>query len=796
MNEILYAKSDGTRLDNHTKMVINVGMALANKYTIFNKYGEIENNERQEFLNSLAIALMTHDIGKITDGFQNYIKDEKNAKNCEFIPHNIASYCFMDGMLKKGIDGSLDESITAPVLFHHSYTRENEKSNSRKVVFNSHELENMKNFFNEMKTYVSNTFENVDLSCFNLRQNYNKVTLPQTSILFTDIDLDDIKVYHETIKEESFKQLIRAILVKSDRIVSSHDCMPISEKILNNDIDTIYDLIQQDSMISDKSFHFDFEKRGYDSDRLSIQRDILKDTEMYSHNVVNASAGFGKTLIGLMWFEKLKEKVLWASPRNTLCCGNYESINRELVKLGMEKSVKVCLVYGGKIQRANDTEDLDHVDIMNYDIIVLNIDSMLNRFTNNNIGHLLFNMFTSNIIFDEYHEFVQKEGGLYGAFVRLMMIRSNNTLSKTLMLSATPSNLDCLWGENTVNYISKRNILHEDTRYNIRFIEINDNGELIDNYVVKQDKSTAILAKTISDSQEIYRGLEKTNENWMLLHSLFTKDDKDQKLLAVLKEHGKENIHGENKHSVVATNVVGTGLDISFHRLYDFIISHETTIQRACGRMNRFGEFDEVDYNVCVLKDSKFNPYDNTLTRKWIEILKEYNGECITRKKLYDLYDKFIADNEEELDDYYKSCFNKSSEALSELELWKTSHKKNKNSNRDALSSRNNFRGKPSSIYVIAKLDGDVNTFSDSIIIDDERINLDNESEHDKERKTCMIELYKKEISKGEWKYKWGVNSFSLSELNSVGKIYPIPLYTKRYSKKFGLYDSKQKSER
>lgn len=90
----------------------------------------------------------------------------------------------------------------------------------------------------------------------------------------------------------------------------------------------------------------------------------------------------------------------------------------------------------------------------------------------------------------------------------------------------------------------------------------------------------------------------------------------------------------------------------------------------------------------------------------------------------------------------------------------------------------------------------DVMIFSDPIIIDDERIDLDNESEHDKERKTYMTELYKNKISKGEWKYKWRVSSFSLSELTSVGKIYQIPLYTKRYSKKFGLYDSKQKSER
>lgn len=42
----------------------------------------------------------------------------------------------------------------------------------------------------------------------------------------------------------------------------------------------------------------------------------------------------------------------------------------------------------------------------------------------------------------------------------------------------------------------------------------------------------------------------------------------------------------------------------------------------------------------------------------------------------------------------------------------------------------------------------DVMIFSDPIIIDDERIDLDNESEHDKERKTYMTELYKNKISK------------------------------------------------
>lgn len=787
MDEILLAKSDGTRLDDHTKMVINVGMALADEYLIFNKYGEINNNDRDEFLGSLAIALISHDIGKITDNFQNYIKDVKRYKNEEIIPHNIASYCFMSGMLKRGVDGCLDEYIMAPVLFHHPYTQEDVKYYSRKTILNEHEIDKMKDFFNEMRTYVTNTFDDVDMSSFSLRQCYSKTTLPSSNTLFTEMDLNDIIGYREAIKEESFKQLIRAILVKSDRIVSSHNSEFVSERILNNDMDVIYELIRQVTRISRDSIYFDFEGKGYDMNRLSVQRGILKDTEAHNHNVINASAGFGKTLIGLMWFERLQEKVLWISPRNTLCCGNYESINRELVKLGMEKSVKVCLVYGGRIQQANDTDDMEHADIMDYDIIVSNIDSVLNRFTNNNIGHLLFNTFTSNVIFDEYHEFVSKDGGIYGAFVRLMMVRSNNTSSRTLMLSATPSNLDCLWGTNTVNYISERNILNENTKYNIKFIEVESNAELIEKYIDRREHSTAILAKTISDSQELYREMGD-NVNWLLLHSLFTKKDKIHKLMTVLSEHGKENINGENKHGVIATNVVGTGLDISFRRLYDFVVSHETTIQRACGRMNRFGEFDEVDYNVCVLKGGKFNPYDNALSKKWIDMLKEHDGKCITRKELYDLYDKFINNNEMELDDYYESCFEKSSEALFDLELCKTTCKKNKRNCHDVLSSRNNFRGKPSSIYVIARLLHDASVFSDPIIIDDERINLDEESEHDKKRKVYMMERYKDNISNGEWKYRWNVRGFSLSELSSVGKIYPIPLYTKRYSEDIGLY--------
>ena len=796
MNKILAKKNDsaesiGNTLVNHTKMVINVGLYLGKEYVDFgNDKFDLNNNKlRKDFFEFLSIALLSHDIGKITNNFQESLNNKRSKKSYG-IPHEIASYFFLKSCVKC-FDNNIDDSILFSVLNHHVYdssfsvTKKNE-------IFLEDELEKMKEFFYSMIEYINSAFAplNIDFSKYSCREKQNKNELPSVNNIFSEITISSNNSYElDMFHDETKLQLIRAILLQSDRLVSSIETNEELQLILDNEEGYIASLIRNYHVINNQKINYDFKSSGYDLERLKMQEDILDDTKGHNHNVISASAGFGKTVIGLMWFLNNKNKIFWVSPRNSLCVNNYESLNRELKKLGIFDKVKVCLVYGGNIQKANDRDDIKDAKITDYDIVVSNIDAVVNRLTHNNIGHLLFNMYSSNIIFDEYHEFVSESGGLFSEFIRLMFIRTRFTYSQTLLLSATPSDLDCLIDKGYVNYINKRNILNENTKYNIKYIHINNAEDIYKENFNFDGNSISIISKTIDQATDLY--LSNPNQNkCVLFHSNFTENDKTNKLNRILYENGKNNFPLNERRNVISTNIVGTGLDISFKNMFDFVDSHETTIQRACGRMNRFGEFDEVNYYVCDI-DTKFSIYDKKLSKKWIEYLKLYDGKTITRRNLYELYDKFINENKNDITSYYIKCFNGSSKDLIDVKT-RTVHNKRNTNGHKPLSFNKNIRGESTSMYVIAKMDNS-DEFSSPIIIEDYHL-PENEDDYNTERKNYINETYKTEINKYKYAYCGGkINSYSVNDLKEFGKIRPIPLFSVTYNSEIGLHEMDSK---
>ena len=802
MLETLLAKSckdcgNNKYLLQHTKMVINFGMFVGNK--IFNEYKiDNYNKVKENFLRDLAIALATHDIGKCANEYQvlfNGTKQETlNNDGSEILskktinnPHNVYSWAYLIARFK---DMSLDKysPITSAVLYHHIVATNKKTHYDIISSLSKDELEVFDCFFNEMKEYIKTTFDiDINMSPDCEIDEIRPYNISEES-LYGEINAKQINC--NKILNDSKKSLLRACVILSDRFISSgkYD----ENEIINNNVEYIEHIFNS-MRISNTIKDIDLEECGYDMERLKIQLSIVNYIiSQNNHNVIGASAGFGKTLTGLLWFLKEKKKLIWVVPRNVIADGTYDSIIKELQKL-KQTDVKVTLYRSGEIIKSNYNADEDSLE--DADILVTNIDSILNRVIKNNMSKYLMNLYSSNIIFDEYHElFCNKP--LFPTFIRMIWTRTLYTNSKTLLLSATPLKMDCFFEGETKNIIKYYNhndipIHNGDMNMNISYQEFENIEDLNVN-----DKDTFVITNTIKQSQTSFKS--NNIEDSMLIHTWFTEKHREKIETNIYNNHDK-NSNVNERTLVVGTNIIGVGLDISAKNIYDFVITPENTIQRGCGRGGRFNEKEynnEINYNVCVIKDSKGNSklideiFDSNLYSKWVEILKDLNGTTIKKKEMYDLYTKFYEDNKKEVNELYINLFNKGSEDLGEFKPHSTNNK-NKKKTYDTISNALSYRGYGENVYVMARNEN--GEWSDSITINKNYIK-DDEKYSNASEKRNIVRNYPT-YNKYEFEKAYGLidkekNSFNVENLSRMAyrSDRPIPLINYLYDEKLGLY--------
>lgn len=683
----------------HTKMVINFGLYLGNK--VYDNVLEDSTWTKDIFLKKLSLALALHDIGKCTTLTQSYYKDTKKYENKFYSEptHNVISWSFIKSYL--GLNNKIDTPITKGVLHHHVLNQVDLlKNNTQNYLWHTYltveERNGMISFYNEITTFLTNV-HNIT-HCIEPLTEENADANVNNEYIYQDINITSSnQINRKDILLDTVTSLIRACLILADRIVSL-----ISETQLNNAnliLDNNQEFFEQyyNNLLKTNSIKgIDISTRGYDMDRLKSQYKVLDTVNEHNHTVVSASAGFGKTLIGLMHFLKTKQKITWVVPRNVIASGTYKSIIQELNNIG-ETDVKVSLYYAGDVLESthgNITSD----NIEESDIIVTNIDSLLNRNVKNNMTRMLLQAYTSNIIFDEFHEFLCQKP-LFSAFIRLMWTRVFSTTSKTILLSATPMNLDCFGLQNYIYYLNDTPIINGDMKVNISIKEVDFNEQFN-----TEDNDTFIITNTIPQAVKIFQDIN--NDDKILIHAHFTQ--KDRKNI----EHNIYNLHDKfsdvkKRNTVVGTNIIGVGLDVSAHSIYDFVLNPESTIQRGCGRGGRFNEHEyngTINYTACITKGKNKlvnEVFTKSLQSKWIETLTQLNGKTVTKNYLYELYYQFYTNNKKEVDNMYLNFFQKSNEDLFDIKPHKT--KKKQKNEVITLSNSMSYRGDEDNLFVTTK---------------------------------------------------------------------------------------------
>lgn len=268
------------------------------------------------------------------------------------------------------------------------------------------------------------------------------------------------------------------------------------------------------------------------------------------------------------------------------------------------------------------------------------------------------------------------------------------------------------------------------------------------------------------------------------------------------KTHGKKS-PVEQRNTVIGTNALSTGLNISAQNIYDFLINPEGTIQRGCGRGGRFGEkeYDCVNYHVCILEGDKSSDtfisrtYDKDLYFKWYKMLEEYNGKIITKDKLYELYDEFYSNNESLFMKYIYNTFSKSASCLKHFFPY-AAHKKDKSKpDRKKLSKNYSYRGEGNSIYVTARYTDNDERVCEPIVIDVTRVLKDEITE--KEAKKYHYNEFKKNSDKSfKYIYKGWHTCFPEDWFRmALSYDTPLALYFARYNDEIGLIMNEEENE-
>jgi len=691
--------------------------------------------EYNDIRNSVIIAAAMHDIGKCyceVQKYLNYPKPKKGfyvasddeiepIKKNETITHNVLSWAYLKQHMPK------NDAILSAILNHHvvyDYLSDYSATQLNAIIEEKGDAKAFEEFFNIMSEYVKETFDTVV---------EKKITDDNCYIKDVLISYDMAKVCTESFEKNSLFTILRSILIYADRMVSGH--FNDTDKFIKYDNDFMKSVLDSSVIVNNMPKDCVNELKDengnfiYDQERLVEQNELLKIINKSNNYIVGASAGYGKTLIGIRWAMNSNKKILWVVPRNVIARGTYVSIINEIKKMGYENSLSVALLLSGYYEEGDE----------NSDIIVTNIDNFLSTMVKNGEAHHLINLLNSNVIFDEYHEFLS-EAPLFSAFISIVYTRTHFTDSRTILLSASPLRFDEKFWNDGHDYIKfiRPKAFNGEMYVNISFKEYTSVRS------VNCDSNDAfIICNTVNQTQQCFESCDKSDK--ILIHSRYTKSDRADIESNIYKRHDKYSIVPD-RNTVIGTNIIGVGLDVSAKNIYDFVISPENTIQRGCGRGGRFAEKEynnEINYNVCILpgdiatKRLTTKIFDGTLHNKWLEVLKIYDGKKITKNNLYDLYYEFYANNKKEIWELWASFFKKSCDDLKKLKPFSSKKKKEKDE-KVKLSTGIGFRGNVENIFVTAKKDDGV--LSEPITV--MKIIVNNKALPDEYNKTAIKNRY------------------------------------------------------
>lgn len=656
------AKSNGIEIEDHSKLVGLFSETIAQKKQIFNN---------EIILKEIRCSGLLHDIAKVIEVNQNSIKKGKKMP-IQPSAHNEQAWAFLSKHLRCQSMDSLNHVLYS-IYWHHG-TSSKKLKNTNNVIY-----DNISD--SDKKKLVAIT----------------QSLLKDNDYFFCSEDPKDIRIlppdfYNSKNEfESSLEMFSRMCLISADRIVAKFEPSDYIEFLEDNN--KISDFIDKLMLIENCD---NINKIFFDNERFEIQKDIVKQDAKTI--CFNGPAGFGKTNTGLFWITKNKEKTIWVCPRNTVAYSVYHSIIETFKNFKIE-GISVELYLTGKIQESNVNDSKDFTS----DIIITNIDNFLTPSIDNRNADRLFYLSNANVIFDEYHEYVNiNDNILFSCFINIMRTRHRNTKSRTLLISATPIyGIENLWdfdSEQTL-YLPQK-YQHYPAAHNKKYnFKISD--KIPD---LKNNNNSLVFLNSISSTQD----MKIKHPESKIFHGDFEKHFKNQKLTELFNSNGKTSSVSKHKQNVISTHALQASADLSFSTLMESVVSAMATLQRV-GRINRWGEFESADILIFNLKTKSENTiksilYDNKLCTIWLDLLNTKDQQSMILSDIYKLYNDFCEQNQSDIKKYIEQCYSSSFDNLKYVYPIQSNSKEedvNINNNKVYKSDANRIRANGNQIFCI-----------------------------------------------------------------------------------------------
>jgi CRISPR-associated endonuclease Cas3-HD len=658
MNNKLLAKSSGITLHDHS---ISVGI---NACKVLEKiYSDDIVKDKMEIV---RISGLMHDIGKNTDVFQKKLKKHLTEEKNKFL-HNEIGWAFLFEYLN--VSNNVLDTIIDAVYWHHG-------------------------IINKMgKHYSDDILKSISIKDIDYMKEM-VVSLLGVEFLLEEPRSDDMDYKKKTPSYYTVDSLVNA----DNHIIRT--CIICGDRLssIMEDCNTSFDFEYNKRLLKDTKFKIDTYSGGL-SERFLKQLNISETCG--ETTIVKAPAGFGKTLLGLMWNKDSDKKLIWVSPRNTITSSTYKGIIKELSQLGMD-NVKVECFFSGEVKFKNYDDGIA-------DIMVTNIDNFISPTVDAKNSDTAFLIDCSDVVFDEYHELLT-ESALYSSFTNIMRVRNLYTNSKTLLLSATPTMMNFLW-DNKFN--PKTKIMPSLTehypaihtnRYKVKFVDT----------LKVNTENSLVIVNSIKHSQD---QMDRYNCS-DILHSKFTTDDINSKLDNLFITNGY-NVEVKHTGNTIGTLIIQASLDISFNHLYEMVFSPEATIQRI-GRCDRWGNLHDSTITFC--RPSSMEElsvikllYDRNLCDMWYDFLQENIKYDVSLDEMYVLYNRFNEIHNKSIIKFIKSKNTSSLDLLSKIHPIKKFNGFNSFNNSDKVvlkANSNKFRVINNQLFYTCKIHG-TNDFMD-----------------------------------------------------------------------------------
>lgn len=681
---IMLSNQKGHDLIQHLKATANIARMMAIKLGL-----------SEDLINKIYTAALFHDIGKCVPSFQKHMavilygtlidEDFQDPINNLYPLHHEISWAY----LTKKIG---EEHILNAVYWHHA----------RPV----HNVENKKSTYDLaydiLEALSKEDIESLDNIWGTLFPLINHKSISLTGV----IEVPNL-FRKDSVNENGNAEfmLIRACVISADRHVSSLTSAVIGS--LSEDMDKASNEVND--MLSGYIQGEPEKPVDYEQWRYNLQNSVIESIGVSRTTIIKAPAGLGKTLIGVLWSKKIGGKVIWVCPRNVVADAVYENIKREITVLGLSCTIE--LYHTG--HRISTNKD-DGRPEFSSDIIVTNIDAILSPMVNNGIAGRLFLVYGSNVVLDEFHEFVS-DTPLFAAFITYMRARHRISNCNTLLLSATPSTVQCLWDtEDRSTLILPDNNSHYPPQHGGSY-EVGFSDSFL-----PSTPGSLLVCNSVLEAQKNFEKGKYTH----IIHHRYTETDRKKIGEAINGSFGKNKEGVKKGESLSAALVVQAAMDISFKCLYDSVCSPESTLQRI-GRTDRWGTFQDMQPKITFLTINERTElgaintvYDKELRDKWSVFLKQELKEKthVTLMELYEIYNKFYQINGTEVKKYliglYKTGMNGPKKGMEFIGLVGFAPTKILNTDKSKiLSSKKNLRNPDGSYFYTVEFEGQPNVW-------------------------------------------------------------------------------------